>query len=179
MFASTLSIAAFVTIALRWRGPINVWESLYILPAAMGVGLLNSSQFIGLSATAQKEQLATTISTFFLSQQLGMMIGASVSAALLRNVFRSSLVKMLGSRQDEQVGAIKQISSRVPANYLIIQIIKDILSDTRIASSLPQALQGIVLSSYIQGFLAVAGKLNHSRELICSVISSKQGLLSL
>lgn len=72
-----------------------MWESLYILPAAMGIGLLNSSQFIGLSAAVQKAQLASTISTFFLSQQIGMMIGAGGSAALLRTVFRASLVKML------------------------------------------------------------------------------------
>jgi len=107
IFASALSLAAFLTIALRWRGAINAWESLYILPAAMGVGLLNSSQFIGLSAAVQKAQLATTISTFFLSQQLGMMIGAATSAALLKSMFRSALVKSFGDShaRSEQVGA--------------------------------------------------------------------------
>lgn len=61
----------------------------------MAIGLLNSSQFIALSAAVEKVQLATTISTFSLAQQLGMLVGASGSAALLRMVFRKGLVKRL------------------------------------------------------------------------------------
>lgn len=115
LFASTVSLAAFLTIALRWRGAINVWESLYILPAAMGVGLLNSSQFIGLSAAVQRSQLATTISTFFLSQQLGMMVGAATSAALLKSIFRSGLVRLIGDNHtgSEQVGAPNNLAFKL------------------------------------------------------------------
>lgn len=80
---------------LRWRGRISIWESLEILPASLGVGLLNSSQFIGLSAAVEKSHLATAISIFFLSQQIGMMVGTSASAALLRHGFRNALVRKL------------------------------------------------------------------------------------
>ena len=73
-----------------------MWESLYIFPASFGVGLLNSSQFVAVSAAVEKPQLATTISIFFLSQQMGMMIGASGSGALLQRTFRNALVKNLG-----------------------------------------------------------------------------------
>lgn len=104
--AGTVSITSFVTILLRWHGRIIVWESLYIFPASLGVGLLNSSQFIGLSAAVERSHLATTISVFFLSQQIGMMIGASASSALLRRVFRAALVKNMGDRKD-----ISQVSS--------------------------------------------------------------------
>ena len=94
-------------ITLRWRGPINIWESLYIFPAAVGVGLLNSSQFIALSLAVEKSQLATSIGMFFLSQQLGMMFGASVSAVILTSVFRSGLMKTLGGdEKNMHVGAI-------------------------------------------------------------------------
>ena len=87
----------------RWRGRINVWESLEILPASLGVGLLNSSQFIGLSAAVEKSHLATAISIFFLSQQIGMMVGASASAALLRQGFRDALVKDLPDLPDRNI----------------------------------------------------------------------------
>lgn len=73
-----------------------MWESLYIFPASFGVGLLNSSQFVAISAAVEKPQLATTISIFFLSQQMGMMIGASGSGALLQRTFQNALVKNLG-----------------------------------------------------------------------------------
>ena len=95
-----ICVVSYVLILLRWRGPINVWESLYIFPASFGVGLLNSSQFIAVSAAVDKTQLATTISIFFLSQQIGLMIGASGSGALLQKTFRTALEKSLGDRAD-------------------------------------------------------------------------------
>ena len=81
-----------------------MWESLYIFPASFGVGLLNSSQFVGVSAAVEKSQLATTISIFFLSQQMGIMTGASGSGALLQKTFRNVLEKRLGdSAQKSEV----------------------------------------------------------------------------
>ena len=89
---------------LRWRGHINVWESLYIFPASLGVGMLNSSQFTGLAASVEKSQLATAVSTFYLSQQIGLMMGASGSAALLRKTFRDALeVNLSGFTDAEKV----------------------------------------------------------------------------
>ena len=97
---------------LRWRGRINVWESLlYVFSASLGVGMLNSSQFIGLAASIEKPQLATAVSLFYLSQQMGLMIGASGSAALLRTSFRNALVKNLGHSADgKQVSLLKSPS---------------------------------------------------------------------
>ncbi|KAL9127025.1 MAG: hypothetical protein Q9217_004014 [Psora testacea] len=125
---------------LRWRGHISVWESLEILPASLGVGLLNSSQFIGLSAAVEKSHLATAISIFFLSQQIGMMIGASASAALLRYGFRDALIQKLTDWPDRN------------------SIVKDVLADGHVATYLPKALQAMALSSYVHGFLFVSGK---------------------
>ena len=92
MAAVFICIISFIAIMLRWRGQINVWESLYIFPASLGVGMLNSSQFTGLAASVEKSQLATAVSTFYLSQQIGLMIGAGGSAALLRRTFRDALM---------------------------------------------------------------------------------------
>ena len=89
---------------LRWRGRINVWESLYIFPAGLGVGMLNASQFTGLAASVEKSQVATAVSIFYLSQQIGLMMGASGSAALLRKTFRDALmVKLSGLSNADEV----------------------------------------------------------------------------
>ena len=80
---------------LRWRGRINVWESLELFPASLGLGMLSSSQFVGLSASVDKDQQANTTSLFFLGQQIGMMIAASGSATLSREGFRRSLARKL------------------------------------------------------------------------------------
>lgn len=100
MAAVFICIISFIAIMLRWRGRINVWESLYIFPASLGVGLLNSSQFTGLAASVEKSQLATAVSTFYLSQQIGLMIGAGGSAALLRRSFRDALMANLSGFPD-------------------------------------------------------------------------------
>ena len=93
-----------------------MWESLYIFPASFGIGLLNSSQFVGVSAAVERPQLATTISTFFLSQQMGMMIGASGSGALLQRTFRNALVKRLGGR--DGMGEVSTVSSMAASFFL-------------------------------------------------------------
>ncbi|KAL8731087.1 MAG: hypothetical protein Q9166_003615, partial [cf. Caloplaca sp. 2 TL-2023] len=137
LFAAALCTVSFIAIMLRWHGRLNVWESLYILPASIGVGLLNATQFVAVSAAVEKKHLATSISIFLLSQQVGMMIGAGGSTALLRREFRDKLVERLGGRMD---GA---------------QIIKDVLDDNHAARRLSRALQSVVLSSYVHGFFCI------------------------
>ncbi len=99
--AAMICVASSVVIMLRWRGRISVWESLEIFPPSVGVGLLSSSQFIGLSAAVDKGDLATTISMFFLSGQLGMMIGASGSTAVAKYGFQDALSRRLGDWPDK------------------------------------------------------------------------------
>ncbi|MCJ1230460.1 hypothetical protein MMC12_007134 [Toensbergia leucococca] len=157
--AVSLCIISFIAIMLRWRGRINVWESLlYVFSASLGVGMLNSSQFIGLAASIEKPQLATAVSLFYLSQQMGLMIGASGSAALLRTSFRNALVKNLGHSAD---GKQHRYFQMVDAHFSFSahkQIIKGILNDTKFALRLPQGLQAVALSSYLHGFLYVSSK---------------------
>lgn len=122
IIAAAISITSLIVILLRWHGRINVWESLYIFPVSLGVGLLNSSQFIGLSAAVEKSQLATTITVFFLSQQIGLMIGASASSALLRSAFRNALEKALRDRNDSSsVSVLSSCVSCVGRGRLIVR----------------------------------------------------------
>lgn len=97
-----LSIGSFIAIMLRWHGRINIWESLYVFPASLSVGLLSSSQYVGVSAAVEKNDLATTISLLLLSQQIGMMIGAGGSSALLHTVFHDALADKLDDRRDSK-----------------------------------------------------------------------------
>lgn len=91
MVALAICSLGYFVIALRWRGHINIWESLYVFATSFGVGAVNSTQFVSVSAGAPKDRMATAVSLFFLSQQVGMMIGASTSSSLLQYVFRAKL----------------------------------------------------------------------------------------
>lgn len=84
-------------ILLRWRQGTNAWEgSLYAFPSGLGSGMILSTQFIGLSTSAPKDQLATSISIYYLSQQVGTIVGISVTAAVLRGAFQNTLMRELG-----------------------------------------------------------------------------------
>lgn len=91
------STLGFVLMTFRWHGRINTWEAIYILFPALGYGIVNSTQFIALMLDAPQEHASMFTSLFLLSQQVGTMVGISVSAALLQRVFRLGLVSRLGS----------------------------------------------------------------------------------
>ena len=178
MAAVFLCIISFIVIMLRWRGRINVWESFYIFPASLGVGMLNSSQFTGLAASVEKSELATAVSTFYLSQQIGLMIGAGGSAALLRRTFRDALMvnlsgfpnadKVSGSKVTLKYSILPMIRGKMKLlhgdpsseadhlSYVSIKLTRNIINDTKYTLQLSWDLQAIALSSYAQGFIFVS-----------------------
>ena len=62
--------------------------------------MILSTQFIGLSASAPKPQTATAVSTYYLSQQVGILVGVGASAAILRMDFRNALLRQLENYSD-------------------------------------------------------------------------------
>ncbi|KAJ5762888.1 MFS general substrate transporter [Penicillium manginii] len=53
----------------------------------MGSGMLLSAQFIALSIWSPQEQMASATAVYYLSQQIGLIIGTSVSTAALQRLF--------------------------------------------------------------------------------------------
>lgn len=56
-----------------------------------------NAQFVGLTAAASEEQQGTAIGVYYLSQQVGMIIGVGSFAALLETVFSNNLRRSLDS----------------------------------------------------------------------------------
>lgn len=83
--------------AIRWQGDTNVPESLYITFTSLGIGIVNNTQFVALTIGAPKERMASVVSLFLLSQQLGNMFGISGGAALVHLVFLRGLGDTLSS----------------------------------------------------------------------------------
>lgn len=95
MVSVLISILSHLLIALRWRHGTNVWESSYVFPAGLGAGMVLSTQFIALSASAPRPQLATAMGMYYLCQQFGRILGVSLSTAILRIDFRRTLERRL------------------------------------------------------------------------------------
>ncbi len=103
LFAVATGALVHGLIAVRWRHGIAAWwEAQYVVAAGMASGAAMSTQFIGLSASAPRAQLATAISVYYLSQQLGSIIGVSTASAAARIDFRSQLQRRLRSYGGEK-----------------------------------------------------------------------------
>lgn len=81
---------------VRWANGIHGIEVYYCFPWAMGSGLLLSAQFIALTMCAPKQQMASATAVYYLSQQVGQIIGTSISTAALQRLFRLRLSVGLG-----------------------------------------------------------------------------------
>lgn len=87
LIAILLSFSAQAVMIVRWRNGIQGLEMHYCFPWAMGSGMLLSAQFIALSIWSPQEQMASATAVYYLSQQIGLIIGTSVSTAALQRLF--------------------------------------------------------------------------------------------
>ncbi|XMA11303.1 hypothetical protein WAI453_004094 [Rhynchosporium graminicola] len=124
-------------ILLRWSHPIGIWESLITFPFGIFGGIILSTQFIGLYHCTAKHQMSTAITTYYMSQQIGIALGISLVSAFLKQEFHTNLQKTL---------------VLVP-NYQ--EIIKQMLKDSSVVADLPVYVRDLVKLSYLQSFWIV------------------------
>ena len=77
-----------------------LWESLYIFPVGLSFGIVLSTQFMALSASTPKPQMAIAISVYYLSQEVGYIAGVGLSSAFIRMDFRHTLMRRLANLPD-------------------------------------------------------------------------------
>ena len=63
--------------------------------AGFAFGPLLTGTFTALSAAAPRHLSATAITSYYVCQQIGSMIGTSLSAAVLQRLFKSALATVL------------------------------------------------------------------------------------
>lgn len=94
---------SYMVIFIRWRSGSSTWELLYLFPNGMFIGALFTTQFAGMSLGVPKENLLTCITTYYLCQQLGYIIGPATNVALVQRVFGGKLEKMLEGWEEKRV----------------------------------------------------------------------------
>lgn len=90
-----ISILAYLFIFLTWRDGCTIWESFFLFFVGLAPGILFSSLFIGMSCSSPKDYMSICISTYYLCQQLGTIIGPTCGSALMQWLFQGNLVKRL------------------------------------------------------------------------------------
>ncbi len=141
---------AFLAIFLRWRGVITWVETAYCFPTGIAFGSSLAGAFIGLTAGLDSSQVAVATSGYYLSLNLGSMIGISGSSAIVNSFVRWALVKHL-----------KRYSNAH-------QIIRDVTSNFDSIGKLPREIAGIVLQTYTRSLQHVWCK--------CSNLAPSSGL---
>ncbi|KAE8391149.1 major facilitator superfamily domain-containing protein [Aspergillus alliaceus] len=145
-----LAKASYTIAGLLWRQSPSY---LGLIPASLGslgVGSLVAAQFVAISVRTPSEHANSSITTYWLAQQLGMILGVAVAALLSQRVLADALQSLLKGLPNSS------------------EIIKTVLNDNRALPSLPKPVQGLVRTAYLDSFQSV---------LILAVSGTALGLL--
>lgn len=151
-FANCIGFVGFTLLLLRWHGSTGSIEALYVLLPGVGMGIVQATSFMHLAASVDHDEIAIAGSAWFLAQNVGVLVGASLSTALINSMLRQSLERDLEGEAD----AAKVCSH----GYVLIslpglqttdtrQIMKHITSNVDYIRALPDRLRHSVIWSYV------------------------------
>ena len=95
LLASVSACTAYITIIMRWHGNIHGWEALEIAPGGFASGVTTTSTFIALTADMPHENVAIVTSGFYLSSNLGTVLGVSIGKLILLTWLCSNPLELL------------------------------------------------------------------------------------
>lgn len=95
IIGTMVASVGYLLLILRWHGDTNIWESLYIMPGGFGTGVMYTTVFISLAAGVDESQMAIATSSFYLSANMGTLLGASLSSTVLQKHLRTELGRAL------------------------------------------------------------------------------------
>jgi MFS family permease len=98
--ANCTGLTGFTLLLLRWHGNTNAVEALYVLLPGIGMGIIQSASFIHLAASVEHDEIAVAGTSWFLAQNIGVLVGASLSTALTSGVLKRSLQAALAGEDD-------------------------------------------------------------------------------
>ncbi|KAL3462109.1 major facilitator superfamily domain-containing protein [Aspergillus heterothallicus] len=135
---TTLSLILIYTlVTIHMRRGFAPWATIYLALMGIGSGILFPALFVGVAAIAPQGMLSVCIGTYYLCQQLGLILGFAVGAAVLRRRFEGGLWEKLGDIRYKG------------------EVIHHVLNEARYAEHLSSAAQKIVRECYLQSFTAL------------------------
>ncbi|KAJ0416982.1 major facilitator superfamily domain-containing protein [Aspergillus carlsbadensis] len=103
----------------------------------IGSGVLFPALFVGVASSAPEGMLAVTIGTYYLCQQLGLILGPAVGSLVATRGFEGRLWRGLGDIRDKE------------------EVIHHILNEVRYAETLPAHIQKVVRACYLASFTSL------------------------
>ena len=81
----------FLSLLLRWHGHTQWYDNLLVMLPGVGMGVTQSTTFIHLAASLDQAEVAIAGSSWFLAQNIGALVGASLSMPLINKVLIDGL----------------------------------------------------------------------------------------
>ncbi|KAL6415686.1 putative major facilitator superfamily transporter [Ilyonectria robusta] len=144
IFGNLTGLVGFLLVLLSWRGNTNWFQALFVSLPGVGMGIIQSSTFIHLAASLDHSQIAIAGTTWFLAQNIGVLVGASLSTTVINDALQSSLQTSLS-------GLIKKDD-----------IIEHVTSSVEYTQTLPEAIWNLVSKAYISALFYSNGMLPNS-----------------
>ncbi|KAL8787430.1 MAG: hypothetical protein Q9213_002207 [Squamulea squamosa] len=89
------SILSYLLLLFLWRGNTSFWESICIAPGGFGMGIILSTTFIYFAAGVDESQMAIASTGLYLSNNIGVLVGASLASNILQTSFKKGLSRRL------------------------------------------------------------------------------------
>ncbi|KAL8820050.1 MAG: hypothetical protein Q9223_001656 [Gallowayella weberi] len=128
------SISCYTLLTFFWHGGTNIWQSLFIAPGGFGMGIVLSTTFVYLAAGVGESEMAIASTGLYLSNNIGTLVGASLTSNILQTTLRSGLESGLDGWAERNT------------------IIRKALSDLEYVKQIDGHLRDVVVDSYIKGF---------------------------
>ncbi|OQV04373.1 hypothetical protein CLAIMM_09265 [Cladophialophora immunda] len=154
ILAALHSIVCFTSLLMTWRGDTNILHSLLIFSGGFGTGQAHSAVFVALANGVAEEDIAMASSGFYLSSNIGGVLGVSIGSAVHQVMLRRGLVNVLKGRRDWR------------------EIIRKATEDIGFVQKANESLRKLLMPAYIASFHAV-----FYFGLVCSTVVFVAGLL--
>ncbi|KIV99663.1 uncharacterized protein PV09_08718 [Verruconis gallopava] len=148
VFATISAALCYTLLIFRWRGNINIWESLEIFPGGFGTGMVESAAFISLSSAVDKSMQAVALSGLFQAANVGAITGLAISSSVLQRTLQDQLQSRLDQYSEKK------------------EIIEKAISDISYVMTLTGRLHDIVVVCYLKAL-----EHTHAVSLACSLFA--------
>jgi predicted MFS family arabinose efflux permease len=101
LVATACSSISYLLLVLRWGTEPRFWESLYIIPAGFGNGLVLSVAFVALTVNIPTSDMAAACSSFYMMANIGTAVGLATTSAVIQEVLKLVLHQNLKSYPDQ------------------------------------------------------------------------------
>ncbi|KAM0547519.1 hypothetical protein ACHAPJ_010392 [Fusarium lateritium] len=145
-FGNIAGLTGFSLILVFWHGKVSWFQALFVALPGMGMGIVQSSTFVHLAACLDNSEIAIAGASWFLAQNIGVLIGASFSTASINYALKVSLEKLLDGVEGKE------------------QIIKHATSDVTYIQGLPHNVWALVAKAYVQAISCSHANIPCSRD---------------